>query len=283
MVMMLEVTDRTGNAIRGRLFADAVNCDGRTRLDNLYHSVPFHISKPYWNGSVLLLQVASPTAGLFSGDQLTSQVQIKENAALMFTNQGASRVHPRTGADAVLNQTFHVSEGGWLEIYPELIIPHRGASLMQSTVVHVAQGGRAFLAEMLAPGRTASGETYAYEKLDWRFRLMHKDRPLVIERAEITPETIPWMFARPPHWENIYYGCVWIVAPETGSLTKDDFQELENLSDTQRLIGVTRLSPEAIAVKVIADSSIPLRRALTAIRDRVSATLPFLTTNPRKL
>lgn len=90
------------------------------------------------------------------------------------------------------------------------------------------------------------------------------------------------MFARPPHWENIYYDCVWIVAPETDGLTDDDFQELENLSDTQRLIGVTRLSPEAIAVKVIADSSIPLRRALTAIRDRMSATLPFLTTNPRK-
>jgi urease accessory protein len=280
---MVEVSQRTGNAISGRLLADAVHRDGRTLLDNLYHSVPFHVSKPYWNGSVLLLQVANPTAGLFSGDQLSSRVQVEDNAALLFTNQGASRIHPRTGAEAVLDQSFYVFENGWLEIYPELIIPHRGASLIQKTIVDVEIGGRAYLSEMLAPGRTASGETYGYEKLDWRFRLNYGGNPLVIERAEITSETIPWMFARPPHWQHIYYGCVWIVAPEISTLTDGNFKELEDFPDDERLVGVSRISPEAITVKVVAASSIPLRRALQSIRSRMSDLLPFLNTNPRKL
>lgn len=280
---MLKTADRTGNSIRGRLSATAVFRDGQTRLDHLYHSVPFHISKPYWSGSVLLLQVASPTAGLFSGDHLSSAITVQENAALLITNQGASRVHPRTNADAVMTQIFHVSAGGWLEIYPELLIPHRGASLMQSTVLTVEQGGRAFVAEMLAPGRAASGESYEYEKLDWRFRLIHGGVPLVIERAEIKSETIPWMFARPPQWQNIYYACVWVVAPEVAELTDVDLKGIEDISNDHSIIGASRLSNEAVAIKVIASSSIPLRKALNAVRQSLVPLLPFLTTNPRKL
>lgn len=280
---MVEGTQRTANTVSGRLSVDAVCRNGQTCLDRLFCSVPFHVSKPYWDGSVLLLQVANPTAGLFSGDQLSCSVQVKENAALLFTNQGASRIHPSTGAGVVLEQAFGVSETGWLEIFPELLIPYRGADLTQKTIVNVTDGGRAYLAEMLAPGRTASGEVYAYEKLDWRFQLFLDDRPVVIERANISPETIPWMFARPPHWQHIYYGCVWIVAPELGDMSSDDFKRIEDLSCDECLVGASRLAGTVIVVKVIGASSIPLRKALQSIRSRMAAVLPFLHSDPHKL
>ena len=111
---MGENTHRTANAVSGSLSVDAVHRNGQTCLDSVFCSVPFHISKPYWDGAVLLLQVANPTAGLFSGDQLSCRVQVKENAALLFTNQGASRIHPSTGAGVVSEQTFRVSDKGWL-------------------------------------------------------------------------------------------------------------------------------------------------------------------------
>ncbi len=282
-MVMSKVTTRNGTSVSGHLLADAVNRKGLTQLENLYHSVPFHISKPYWDGSVLLLQVASPTAGLFSGDQLFSKVTVEEGAALMFTNQGASRIHPRTEDGVLLEQEFKVCRNGWLEIFPELIIPHKGANLTQKTIVTVARGGRAYLAEMLTPGRTAFGETYAYEKLDLRFTLTHGNRPLVIERAKITAKTIPWMFARPPQWEQIYYGCAWAIAPELSEMQDRDFKELEDLSTHDRLVGSSRISPNAIAIKVISSSSIPLRDALQRVRIHMSTLLPFLNTNPRKL
>lgn len=280
---MVESTRQTAKAVSGRLSVVAVRRNGRTYLDNIFCSVPFHISKPYWDGSVLLLQVANPTAGLFSGDQLSCSVQVKENAALLFTNQGASRIHPSTGAGVALEQVFGVSDKGWLEIFPELLIPYRGASLTQKTVVNITAGGRAYLAEMLAPGRTAAGEIYAYEKLDWRFQLFLDDRPVVIERANISPETIPWMFAKPPHWQYIYYGCVWIVAPELGAMSSDDFKRIEDLSCDECLVGASRLVDTAIVVKVVGASSIPLRKALQSIRSRMAAMLPFLHSDPHKL
>ena len=280
---MGENTHRTANAVSGSLSVDAVHRNGQTCLDSVFCSVPFHISKPYWDGTVLLLQVANPTAGLFSGDQLSCRVQVKENAALLFTNQGASRIHPSTGAGVVSEQTFRVSDKGWLEIFPELLIPYRQASLIQKTVVNVADGGRAYLAEMLAPGRTAAGEIYAYEKLDWRFHLFLHDRPIAVERAEISPDTIPWMFASPPHWQHIYYGCVWIVAPELEAMSSADFKEIEDLSSDECLVGASRLAATAIVVKVVSSSSIPLRKALQSTRSRMVALLPFLHSNPHKL
>ena len=54
--------------------------NGRSYLREQSFSAPFHISKPYWAGDVLLLQLASPTPGLFGGDRLTSSVTLDEGA-----------------------------------------------------------------------------------------------------------------------------------------------------------------------------------------------------------
>ena len=84
---------------------------------------PFHLSKPYWDGHALIAQIANPTAGLFAGDTLRSEVTVDPGARLLLTTTSASRVHTMPAGRAEVHQTYHVASGAWLEVRPELFIP----------------------------------------------------------------------------------------------------------------------------------------------------------------
>ena len=55
---------------------------GRSRISRQSVSVPFHFSKPYWNGRALVAQVINPTAGLFAGDTLRSKITVEPGIIL---------------------------------------------------------------------------------------------------------------------------------------------------------------------------------------------------------
>ena len=115
----------------------AIRADGRTSLVSQSFRAPFHVSKPYWDedAKTLLVQVVNPTAGILSGDRLQSKIAVEAGAALLVTTPSASRVFQMKEGDAECRQHFAIATGGWLEVMPEPLVPHRGSRYRQITSV----------------------------------------------------------------------------------------------------------------------------------------------------
>ncbi len=274
------------NALDGRLDLVASRSPaGRTFLSRQYHSVPFHVGKSYWDGRVLLAQVANPTAGIFAGDRMESRVAVETGASLALTTPSASRAHTMPGAStpALLEQSFRVASGAWLEVSPELFIPQRASSYRQRTEIEVAPGGSLYFIETLAPGRVAHGESLAYRQLDWSFSLRAADRLVAVERALIEPSDSCWMLDV-AGWPHTYYASIWIAAPGIDGFPDEVIDSIEALADpASRLTGYSDLGDGLHAVKVLAVSSLALRRVLAEIRRLIRPSLPLLSTDLRKL
>src|SRR6185369_10218131 len=117
-------------AFSGHLHLRAARRDhGRTVLAAQSFRAPFHLSKPYWDEDVrvLLAQVVNPTAGILDGDRLESEIGVDAGASLLVTTPSASRVFQMRDGAAECRQHFTVADGGWLEVLPEPLVPHRGA------------------------------------------------------------------------------------------------------------------------------------------------------------
>ena len=61
--------------------------------------------------------------------------------------------------------TFSVGEKARLEYLPDPLIPYAGSRHTQRTEIRLAPGAALFWWETLAPGRQASGESFAFERL----------------------------------------------------------------------------------------------------------------------
>ena len=82
----------------------------------------------------------------------------------------------------------------------------------QATRIEVHPGGELFFTEMLAPGRTASGEAFAYDKLEFSTDLIVGSQVAVRERYRLdaSSEGLQSMRRRFP---RAYYASSLVVSP----------------------------------------------------------------------
>ncbi len=271
-----------------RLTVAADPATGRSFVGEQSHRAPMHVGKGHWDADARTLTVhaVNATAGLFAGDAVDWRVRVGAGARLRLVGPSATRVHRAarggiaTADEAVAAQVFHVEAGGWLEVWPELFIPHAGSRCRQSTRVEVARGGRLLFCEGLAPGRVAMGEAWAFSSLRWATDIVHDGRPAVRERWHLQPAARPESVAG---WRNAgaalgtdapFYGTVFLVA-EGIDAAHPGWQRLHDLqandgdanSPGPLWIGVSRLGGTAgWAVKVLARDGAVLRRTLGLIR-----------------
>jgi urease accessory protein len=257
-----------GRGLRGHLdILCAADSSGKSILRHQSFRAPIHLSKPHWDEGALVLNVVNPTAGLLADDRITMRARVAPGARLLLTSPSASRAHRMRDGHAAVNQHFSVAASGSLESWPELFIPQAGTRYHQRTTLEVEPGGELLFFESLAPGRVAFGESFEYALLDWATELRCGDTLIARERYRLAPEEESVRALR-RQFEHAYYASALIVSPR---LTAESpcWQAIHRMQAQGLWVGCGALAQAGWTVKVLAEGSVLLRRALAEIRAAV--------------
>ncbi len=264
----------------------AVRDHGRTVLAAQSFRAPFHLSKPYWDADahVLLTQVVNPTAGILAGDRLESEIAVEANAALLVTTPSASRVfHMREGA-AECRQQFHVSAGGWLEVMPEPLVPHRASRYWQSTTIEVESGGELFFVDQLQPGRVGHGELWLWQQLCLELTVRVAGDLVLRERLDQSGEELRGLAEQAGSGAHPCFANAVLIAPNpAGEASPPWITKLAALHRDGLWLGVSPLRRGGWSIKLVAPDSVRLRQALREMRAVLAGYFPRLACDPRKL
>ena len=244
---------------------------------------PMHLGKGYWHENALLVHAVNSTAGLFAGDVVAWRVDVEPGARLRLVSPSASRVHrasrePASTANsepARTEQIFRVGADGWLEVWPELFIPHAGCRYRQTTRLEVEPSGELLFCESLAPGRVASGEAFAWESLQWATEIYCGQELVARERWQMQGNPamgglLGWQgaFGVPAP----YYATVFFLSDRVSERAAC-WQHFHDLSSEQSAgsggsawIGVSRLRAAGWTIKILAADGAVLRRTLGQVR-----------------
>ncbi len=255
--------------------------DGRTVLATQSFRAPYHISKPYWDedSRTLLVQVVNPTAGILSGDRLESAISVKHGAALLVTTPSASRVFKMKEGAAECRQHFTVAAGGWLEVLPEPLVPHRGCRYRQTTHIEVAAGGAVFFADLLMPGRVGHGEAWEWEKLCVEVDVRLGGELILRERFEQSGADLRALAALSGSGPTACFGNAVLIAEGPA----DWIPAVAALHRDGTWLGVSALRRGGWSVKCVAADSIRLRQTVLELRQLLAGYFPHLACAPRKL
>jgi urease accessory protein len=260
----------------------AVRADGRTALAAQSFRAPYHLSKPYWDADTgtLLVQVVNPTAGILEGDALRSDIAVEDAAALLVTTPSASRVFKMKDGSAECRQTFEVSKGGWLEVLPEPLVPHRGCRYQQVTTVDVEPGGGLFFVDLLMPGRIAHrGEAWAWDRLCLATEVRLGGELILRERFDQGGAELKALAALSGSGAKACFGNALLVAEGDGSW----LPQAAALHGNGTWLGVSPLRRGGWSIKFVAADSIRLRKTLAALREILAPHYPRLGCATRKL
>jgi len=242
---------------------------GRTYIREQSFRAPVHLSKPHQEEDVLVVNIVNPTAGLLAGDRVRYDVAVESGARVLLTAPSASRAHRIVEGEARVTQEFRVASGGWLESWPEMFIPQGGARYRQQTAVRVEEGGEALLIEMIAPGRTASGEVFAFVELDWETEVFLGGTKIARERYTLKPES-PMLAAMKAQFAEAYYASCFVVSPHLRA-ESESWRRIHDLHRDDAWVGCSALVRGGWAIRVLAAGSVALRRTVAAIRSEIYA------------
>jgi len=255
-----------GRSLHGHLRAvAALDTHGQTYLRDQSFRAPLHLSKPHTEAGALVVNMVSPTAGLFDGDEVDVSLVVEAGARAVFTTPSATRIHQARGdRPAVMRQSLTVQAGGFAEFFPELLIPQRGSRYRQETTLRVEPGGTLVFFEWLAPGRVAHGESFAYTELQWRTDLWIGNTLAARERYALRPGEPSLAGLRLAFPSGHYLGC----------LIVGDFplpqEEIDTLDGPDTAIGAGPLAaPGAWTIKALCRDNLTTRRMLGTLRTLV--------------
>jgi urease accessory protein len=262
----------------------AARADGRTILAAQSFRAPFHLSKPYWDpeAGVLIVQVVNPTAGILAGDSLESAIAVDAGAALLVTTPGASRVFKMNRGSAEYRQQFAVAAGGWLEVLPEPLVPHRGSSYRQVTTVDVAAGGALFYVDQLMPGRVEHGEAWQWDRLRLELEVRCDAELVLRERLDQTGGELRALASLAGSGAAACFANAILMTPAAAD-SAPWRTELAALHGAGLWVGVSALRRGGWSLKLVAPDAIRLRQGLREARRILARYFRGLSADLRKL
>ena len=266
--------------------AAALRDHGRTVLAAQSFRAPFHISKPYWDADrrALLVQVVNPTAGILAGDQLESEISVHQGAALLVTTPSASRIFQMRAGAAACRQHFTVSPGGWLEVMPEPLVPHRGSRFHQRTTIDVAPTGGLFFVDALVPGRLGHGESWAWERLSLDLTVRVGGELVLRERLDQTGHGLRAMAEFTGSGAAACFANAVLIDGATANTADPAWRPAVAALHRDGLwVGVSALRAGGWSLKLVAGDTVSLRQALRDLRELLAPFFPRLGCDLRKL
>jgi len=255
--------------------------DGATYIAEQSFRAPFHISKPYWDGRVLHVQVVNPTAGILSGDRMELDVRATRGASLRVSTPAATRAFMMTRGVACCRQQFTVEAGAALEYAPEPLCPHRGCDYSQVTRIDVAADADLCFTDTLAPGRVGRGERWAWRHLRLALDVRLDGEPVLRETLDGSGDEL----ARAASFHGTPDGWLLTAIVMSPRLAPDSaaWELVRACHRDGTWAGVSRLRRSGWIFRAIAPDGQAARDLLAEFRTALSAHLPILRSDTRRV
>jgi urease accessory protein len=248
--------------MRGQLDLRFTAVREQTRLFVAAQQPPLQVVRAFpLPAGATLVHLHNIAGGVLGGDHLTTTIALGPQAQAQLTTTGATRIYrSRDHTPATQITSAQVAEGGLLEYLPDATIPFAGAVYDQTTRIELGPDAGLCWWEILAPGREAYGERFAYEQLRVTFDLWALGRPLALERVFVEPaRSSPASSARfgPYAYLATCYICrVGADVARWQTLERDLAQQAATLSQVGRTIwGVSTLPAHGLIVRGLSTTS----------------------------
>ncbi len=137
-----------------------------------------------------LVHLNNVSGGVLAGDRLALDVEVQAGAAAQITTTGATRLyrHRAGAADSEQHSRFSIGDAALLEYLPDAVIPYAGCRHIQRTEIRLGRGSTLFWWDVLAPGRLAAGERFAFDRLRVQSEVYAGVRPVLRENYLLEPK-----------------------------------------------------------------------------------------------
>jgi urease accessory protein len=274
--------------LEGRLALDFIADQGhQTTLHVLAQQPPLKVIRAFEIADgASLVHLHNISGGILGGDRLDLTVRVRENARAQLTTTSATRIyrHVSHRPPSLQTNTITVDNGAILEMLPDPLIPFAASAYQQQTQIDLSENAGLFWWETVAPGREASGESFAYDSLTLSLLIRACGQPIALETLKIVPTAQP-LSARVRlghyrHFSTFYICRVGLPAAQWSALEQELMTLADTLSNADSLWGVSTLVAHGLVVRCLSMNSRDIASGLLTFWQVAKQALYHLTAIP---
>ena len=158
----------------------------RTVIEAAFATSPLRVLTPRNHGRAAWAYTSTLGGGMVDGDAIRLRVEVGAGAAAVLASQGQNRIY-RSARGCRTELAVEVGEGALFALLPDPTVCFAGASYRQQTELRLAPGAAAVAVDVLASGRSARGERWAFRRYEGELSLRNGGPHLVAERVLLDP------------------------------------------------------------------------------------------------
>lgn len=248
-----------------------LDCRGeQTMLDDCYARTPLRALRPVYldDTGMAYLYLLNPCGGVVGGDTYRIDIDLASGAQAYITTPSATLLYATLDAPAQQQINLTLNRDTVLAYFPEQTIPFADSAFHQRMTVRLGPDAFVFLGEILAPGRAARQEAFAYREYDSRLRVETLDGDIrLYDRMVLQPQHMP--MTRFGLLEGYDYLGMFYALPGSGAIDAslaDRFHDM--LASRPDLLGSASTLPHGgLAVRLLGRHHTPVRQALHLLWD----------------
>jgi len=163
---------------------------GRTVVHDCYSRVPLQVLRPVYldDTGTAYIYLLNPCGGMLGGDTYRMTVTLEAGAHAYLTTPSATRLYAAPGGATRQRIEFTLADQAVLAYLPGQTIPFAHAAFEQCLHIRLGRQAWAFVGEIVAPGRWACGECFAYREYCSETRVeTAQGRLLLLDRTRLQP------------------------------------------------------------------------------------------------
>jgi urease accessory protein len=251
----------------------AADCNGKTHLVRRTQKFPLHFTTPLFldenESGMAFVYVQNPSGALFSGDSLKLRIAARNGGKLHVTSTSATKLHRMPSGSAFQKIHLEAKQGSYVEYLPDQLIPQAQSRYEQETTIDLDPDSMLIASEIIAPGRLARGEAFAFSRLKLETRVKLDGNVLFTDRIHMEPASAP-VNMRGALGSFLYSGNLLALAPRGAA--KRIYEAASSLDTTGQdfRLGIGALPGDVgIIVRVLACSSSTVVRLVEEVWSRI--------------
>ncbi len=245
----------------GTLNVQAKARDGRSAIGHLRSSGCMKALFPR-SADALEVITINTAGGLTGGDKVTLSAVAGMGSELTLTTQAAERAYRAASGVATADTTLKAEAGARLRWLPQELILFEGAALRRSLRIDLAGDAEALMVEPVVFGRAAMGETLQDVSFHDRIEIYRDGAPIYMDALCLEGD-LTMQLGRLAQGAGAMASLVFVAPNAEAQL--DPVRALLPATG-----GASLLHPDLLALRLVAEDSFELRRALLPILDRLS-------------
>lgn len=260
----------------GQLKLSVFNNGRKSVARDVFFEKALKVMRPIYlnNSDIPTFYIVNVGGGYLDGDRYRMDFNVEDNASVILTSQGATKIYKTPNDHVEQYQSFNIKQQGHLEYVGDPIIAFENAKFYQHNRFHLTDTSSLFYTDILTPGYSKENKQFSYNYMHLLNEIYVNHKLVVYDHMRLEPakhsvNAIGYME------DYSHLGSCYFIHPQVNQKFIDSlYDTLKHFQqDYDCRFGITQIATHGFSLRILSNKTQVIESILTVAQQYINQSI----------